>query len=318
MTTDLEQEMAEMDERRFKALTGLSKREFHKLLPAFTASHAEIRQETYEKNQAKRQRRSGAGQKGRLDTMRKKLFFILYYFKNYPTFDTLGDRFALDRSKACTNVHRLTAVLCRALANLGVLPKRQFHSVEEMKATLAKIEDLFVDATERPHHRPQDDEEQREKYSGKKKRHTVKNTVISNAQRVILFLGYTVCGRQHDYGLFKSEFPPEEDWFKTFKVWVDLGYLGFKGDYGALEVNIPHKKPRKSKTNPKPQLTAEQKEENRHLSSVRVVVEHAIGGMKRFTILIAQFRNHKEDFVDDVALVSAGLWNWKLSLQDIA
>jgi hypothetical protein len=317
MTTDFEQELAEMDERRFKALTGLSKQEFHKLLPTFAESHTEIQQENYAKNKTKRQRRPGAGQKGRLDTMRKKLFFVLYYLKNYPTFDTLGDRFALDRSKACTNAHKLTPVLCRALDKLGVLPQRKFNSVEEMEAVLAHIEELFIDATERPHQRPQDDHEQREKYSGKKKQHTVKNTVISNARRVILFLGYTACGHQHDYGLFKSEFPPELDWFKAFKVWVDLGYVGFQGDYAALEINIPHKKPRKSKTNPDPQLTTEQKEENRHVSSIRVVVEHAIGGLKRFNILVAKFRNRTADFDDDVALVSAGLWNWKLSLQNI-
>jgi len=316
MTTDFEQELAEMDERRFKALTGLSKQEFAQLLPAFAASHAEIRHENYEKNRAKRQRRPGAGQKGRLDTMRKKLYFVLYYLKNYPTFDTLGDRFSLDRSKACTNAHKLLPVLCRALAQLGVLPPRQFNSVEEMEAVLAHIEDLFIDATERPHHRPQDDEEQQEKYSGKKKQHTVKNTVISDARRVILFLGYTVSGHQHDYGLFKGEFPPELDWFTAFQVWVDLGYLGIKGDYIARAIHIPHKKPRKSKTNPDPQLTLEQKEENRHVSSIRVVVEHAIGGLKRFNILVVKFRNRIADFDDDVALVAAGLWNWKLSLQN--
>ena len=316
MTTNFEQELAEMDERRFKALTGLSKREFDQLLAAFAASHAEIQQENYEKHKAKRQRRPGAGPKGRLDTWRKKLFFVLYYLKNYPTFDTLGDRFGLDRSKACTNAHKLLPVLCRALAKLGVLPARQFHSVEEMAAVLAHIEELFIDATERAHHRPQDDDEQREKHSGKKKQHTVKNTVISDARRVILFLGYTVCGHQHDYGLFKSEFPPEVDWFKAFKVWVDLGYLGIQGDYTAREIHIPHKKPRKSKANPAPQLTAEQRAENRRLSGIRVVVEHAIGGLKRFNILVAKFRNRMADFDDDVALVAAGLWNWKLSLQN--
>ena len=316
MTTDFERELAAMDERQFKALTGLSKHEFQQLLAAFSESHAELRQEHYEKNKAKRQRRPGAGPKGRLDTMRKKLYFVLYYLKNYPTFDALGDRFGLDRSKACTNAHKLLPVLCRALDKLGVLPKRQFRDVEEMEAVLAHLEELFIDATERPHHRPQDDEEQREKYSGKKKQHTVKNTVISDARRVILFLGYTVCGHQHDYGLFKSEFPPAVDWFRTFKVWVDLGYLGIKGDYTAREIQIPHKKPRKSKANPEPQLTAEQREENRHLSRIRVVVEHAIGGLKRFNILVAKFRNRMADFDDAVALVAAGLWNWKLSLQN--
>jgi hypothetical protein len=40
--------------------------------------------------------------------------------------------------------------------------------------------------------RPKDATAQRQKYSGKKKRHMVKNTVISNACQMILFLGYTM------------------------------------------------------------------------------------------------------------------------------
>ncbi len=84
-----------------------------------------------------------------------------------------------------------------------------------------------------------------------------------------------------------------------------------------MEINIPHKKPRKSKANPNPTLTEEQKEENRAVSRVRVVVEHAIGGMKRFAILTQTFRNHKDNFVDTVAVIGAGLWNWKLRCQGV-
>jgi hypothetical protein len=128
-----------------------------------------------------------------------------------------------------------------------------------------------------------------------------------------LFLGYTVAGSIHDYRLFKEEFAVDEAWFATFKLWVDLGYLGIQKSYNALFISIPHKKPRKSKSNPNPSLTEEQKAENRDISRVRVVVEHAIGGMKRFAILVNKFRNRKAQFVDTVAVVGAGLWNWKLA-----
>ncbi|NJN98145.1 MAG: transposase [Anaerolineales bacterium] len=242
------------------------------------------------------------------------MFFLLYYLKTYPTFDVLGYHFDLDRSKACTNVHNLFPVLLRTLDGLKVLPQRQFNSLEDLQAAFADITELFIDATERPHCRPQEAQAQKEKFSGKSKRHTVKNTVITNAYRMILFLGYTIFGSKHDYGLFKSEFPPDQAWFKTFKLWVDLGYLGIKTDYEAVEINIPHKKPRKSKANPAPTLTDEQKEENRLISSIRVIVEHAIGGMKRFNALVAKFRNHKPDFVDDVAVAAAGLHNLIVSL----
>lgn len=308
----------EIDDRQLKALTGMTVVAFFKLLSIFTASYHEIMMEKYEKDQDTRQRKPSGGQKGRLDTMMKKLFFILYYLKVYPTFDVLGFHFKLDRSKACTNVHNLLPVLIRTLDKLGALPKRHFETIAELQQTFADIADLFIDATERPTQRPKDDETQRKKYSGKKKRHTIKNTVITNAFQMILFLGYTVFGSRHDYGLFKEEFPPEQNWFEVFMLWVDLGYLGIQEDYETLGIHIPHKKPRKSKDNPQPALTKEQKQENRQMSKGRVVVENAIGRMKRFRSLTDTFRNHKENIADDVALIAAGISNWLISLDTTA
>lgn len=314
MFIDLEQ----IDERQFKALTGLTRKAFHQLLPIFAQSYSEIRLKQYEQNLDRRQRRPGGGQKGRLNSMEKKLFFILYYLKVYPTFDVLGDRFALDRSRACTNVHALLPVLLRALDKTGALPARQFESVEEMQVAFAGIATLLIDATERPRQRPKDNQVQREHYSGKKRRHTVKNSVLASLCQQILFLGYTVAGSRHDYSLFKTEFAPGQDWFATFKVWLDLGYLGFQTDYKTLELHIPHKKPRKSKANPKPTLTAEQKTQNQELSRVRIVVENAICRMKRFRALTDVFRNRVATFIDDVVLVAAGLANWSLTLAQAA
>lgn len=110
--------------------------------------------------------------------------------------------------------------------------------------------------------------------------------------------------------MFKEEFPPGQQWFALICVLVDLGYLGIKKDYPEAEIHIPHKKPRKSKKNPAPELNQTQKEENRAVSQIRIFVEHAIGGMKRFGILVQSFRNRKDDFVDDVVAISAGLWNF--------
>ena len=80
----------------------------------------------------------------------------------------------------------------------------------------------------------------------------------------------------------------------------------------------PHKKPRKSKANPNPSLSPEQKAENQEISRVRVVVEQAIGGLKRVGILVQRFRNHTKDFVDEVGIIGAGLWNWKLRCKGIS
>ena len=49
------------------------------------------------------------------------------------------------------------------------------------------------------------------------------------------------------------------------------------------------------------------------LSRVRIFIEHAIGGMKRYNILVHVFRNRKADFEDDAVGICAGLWNFALS-----
>jgi hypothetical protein len=161
-------ELEKKDEREFKALTGLSKAAFNRLLPQFEQCLAAAKQAAYEKNQEQRQRQPGAGRKGKLATGEQKLFFILRYFKGYPTFDELGHEFDLDRSKACTNVHGLAPILLQTLSQLGMVPPRQFASVADMRAAFAGIEELFIDATERSQHRPQDGQAQKAQYSGKK------------------------------------------------------------------------------------------------------------------------------------------------------
>ena len=131
--------------------------------------------------------------------------------------------------------------------------------------------------------------------------------------KFIVFLGRTFSGHNHDYSMLKKELPPDVDWFTDINVLVDLGYLGMQSDYRGDQIAVPHKKPRKSKKNPNPELSAEQKAVNKILSQVRIFVEHAIGGMKRYNILVHSFRNHKENFEDDVIGICAGLWNLLLS-----
>jgi len=127
------------------------------------------------------------------------------------------------------------------------------------------------------------------------------------------FVGKTFPGSVHDYKMLKEEFAIDLPWFKDIKVVADLGYQGICTDYIGEEIRIPHKKPRKSKNNPNPQLTDEQKKENLVLSKMRIYVENAIGGMKKFNILNFAFRNKKENLCDDVIVVCAGLWNMSIT-----
>lgn len=131
--------------------------------------------------------------------------------------------------------------------------------------------------------------------------------------KYIAFLGETKPGRHHDYTLLKEAFPPEHPWFELITIFVDLGFQGIKSDYVGDDIHLPYKKPRKSKATPNPKLSDEQKGVNRSISQVRILVENAIAGLKRYNILNQPFRNRSVGFDDLVVSVSAGLWNFMLS-----
>ena len=133
--------------------------------------------------------------------------------------------------------------------------------------------------------------------------------MIATKEQVILFLGMTYLGSIHDFTLLKNEFSIRKKWFKYLQIWIDLGYLGFNKNYETKNTQIPFKKPRKSKKNPNPSLTKEQKEHNRFVAKHRIKVENAIGGMKRYNILTQKFRNKSTLLRDKVIFIAAGLWN---------
>jgi hypothetical protein len=61
------------------------------------------------------------------------------------------------------------------------------------------------------------------------------------------------------------------DWFGDIHVEVDLCYQGIQSDYRGDQMDIPIQKPRKSKKNPNPQLSDEQKAINKTLSQVCIL-----------------------------------------------
>lgn len=115
--------------------------------------------------------------------------------------------------------------------------------------------------------------------------------------------------------MFKKEFTPKSNWFKNFNIYVDLGYQGFADNYKTEKLFIPHKKPRKSKKNPNPELTKEQKDYNKTISTIRVKVEHAIAGIKRYGCFANRYRNKIDLTHDFFKLLSAALWNFNLTYQ---
>ncbi len=234
-------------DRLMKATAGLSVSEFNCLTLKFGQEIEVENWNRYERGveQGDRERKPGGGRMGNLRTVSEKLFFILLYFKCYPTFDLLGLLFDLNRSNACRNVQKLTPILEDALGKEMVLPDRKIDSLEELFGLFPEAKDIFIDGTERPIQRPKDREKQKNNYSGKKKMHTRKNLIISDKKRRIGYLSPTAEGKRHDYGIFKEVWPPPtRNYQENATFWLDLGFTGIDKDYPDLNVVMPKKKPK--------------------------------------------------------------------------
>lgn len=289
------------DERLLRALTGLNLKAFKQLKSAFAQSLAEVA--IPRRSQHPRQRKSGAGRKPRLLSVEDKLIYILFYFKCYPTFDLAGVLFDLDRSQANRWMHRLQPVLERALGQEMVLPKRKLTSMEAFIEAFPEVERVILDGTERPIQRAKDYDQQKQDYSGKKKRHTRTHLAAVSPDKRVLIFSQSYPGKDHDKGILNRE-----GWAEhipdAVKIQGDLGFQGLQNEY--VNVEIPHKKPKGGS------LSDEQKQENQALARERVICENAFAGLKRYGIAAQVYRNRIQGFDDRSMLTAAGLWNFYL------
>ena len=282
----------------FQSFTGLKLKAFQALLPAFCQAYEDDLDTRDKKRKQKRRRERGGGRQGTMKTMEDKLVFILFYFKFYPVQEVQGYFFGMGQTQACDWIHRLAPILNRALGYEKQLPARKSRDVEKILTSCAGLE-FIIDGTERPIRRPKDNARQKENYSGKKKRHTIKNNVVSDKRtRKVVVLSKTCQGKKHDKKMADEQdihFPVGS------KLWKDTGYQGYEPENAALFQ--PTKKPKGK------ELTTAQKEQNRQISKVRIRVEHSIGGVKVFGIVREIYRNMREGFDDLVMETACGLHN---------
>jgi len=141
---------------------------------------------------------------------------------------------------------------------------------------------------------------QKQFYSGKKRRHTIKTQVLVDKKTKQVICTAFSNGKRHDFRLFKeskTKIHPE------IKAVTDTGYQGIQRLHGNSE--LPRKKTKK-----KP-LTKEDKKKNQELASKRVVNENVIGMLKRFKIIADKYRNRRKRFALRFNLI-AGIYNLEL------
>lgn len=287
--------------RVFQCLTGLTLQAFQQLLAAFLGAYEQALDQQDAERESPRQRQRGGGRKSALAAMEDKLVFILVYFRLYPIQEVQGLLFGLGQPQANEWIHRLTPILNAALGHEQQLPARRAADLEQILTRCPGLE-FIIDGVERPIQRPQDPQRQKDCYSGKKKRHTVKNIVINDKRtKKVKGLGRTQVGKKHDKAAADDEvyrFP------QGSQVWKDTGFQGYEPE--QTTTHQPKKKPRGG------ELTALEKAENRAISSVRIRVEHSIGGVKVFQITHAVYRNHRPAFDDLVMETACGLHNLRI------
>lgn len=287
--------------RLFQNFTGLRLEAFAHMLPSFGDCYEADLDERDEARETARRRGRGGGRISAIPSMADKLVFILFYFRHYPMQSLQGFLFNMSQPQASDWIHRLTPILNEALGVEHQLPARTSTDLEKLLQACPELE-FMLDGTERRVRRPKNAKQQRAKYSGKKKAHTVKNNVITEKKTgKIRGLSPTVDGKTHDKKLADEQnlkFPA------TSRLWQDTGFQG----YAPPNVTIiqPKKKPRGG------ELTFEEKAQNTAISKQRVTVEHSIGGIKVFGIVGQVFRNVKTSFDDLVMETACGLHNLRL------
>ncbi|ALE37908.1 transposase [Leptospira interrogans serovar Hardjo-prajitno] len=92
----------------------------------------------------------------------------------------------------------MVEALFLSLGSMNTLPANEISDLKRKLKKLKKLKYVIIDGTERPLRRPTDKDLQKEFYSGKKKRHTIKNLILTNKDKAILFLSNTISDKTHD------------------------------------------------------------------------------------------------------------------------
>lgn len=285
----------------FRSFTGLELSEFDSIYKEIESKYPEY--EIKRLSKRKRKRNIGAGNHFKLQ-IRDRFLMLLVYYKLYITHTLAGFLFDLDQS----NVHRDIQYMEPIVKSCIPLPQklynitRRLRTVEEVELYFPGFK-AFIDSTEQEIQRPKNKKKQKEYYSGKKKKHTVKTQLMVNKEGKILYKSNQhKKGRQHDYSVYKDEHPITPPQVENY---YDLGYVGVETDFPDLKAVLPIKKKHNIK------LTKKEKRYNKKHSRQRVIVEHTICRVKKFGIMGNKYRNRLKRY-DVMSDIVSGLVNYRI------
>jgi len=140
-----------------------------------------------------------------------------------------------------------------------------------------EVETLLVDSFETPVPRPSNNQRQKRRYSGKKKRHTLKTPILTDQKGRILDIDSGHRGPPADVTIWNQTALPEA--LREQPKLGDKAYIG-----AEMAVRTATKKPKGG------DLTEPQKAANKQLAQERMYVEHSIRRVKGYRILRDEYR----------------------------
>lgn len=221
--------------------------------------------------------------------IQEQILLTLVYLYQYPSFLFVGVQFGVSESTANTIFQYCLPILNELLPPSILEQVKKKVGDQEVVKEILTLHELTVDSTEQPIERPTDNQEQKECFSGKKKKHTLKNQliVLPKGQDIVdIKIGEK--GPVSDIKIFREQqkkFDPNQK-FKGDKAYV-----------GGFQMSTPHKKPKNQ------ELSLEQKEENKIFSANRIFVEHLIGKLKNFRIAAERFRLKRSNYESVISTV---------------
>jgi len=250
----------------FLSVTGMNLQQFQTLLPQFEQVYAKAEQKRKRKvvrTGQKRQRRIGGGARFN-NSMADRLLMLLLYYRLYLTQEFMTLLFkAEDKSVICRSIQLMRPVFEsvlpvpeRALSRILSLAdkeqkrrKKRIGSVEEFRQAYPELT-FIIDGVEQPKRKPKAPAKRKSDYSGKKKRHTLKQIVISTPAGIIVDQSPSVGGRPHDFKVFKDDHGSRSVCaeFKDYRVTM-YGDSGFDG-MSALSLTRRSQAQRKSAAQP--------------------------------------------------------------------
>jgi hypothetical protein len=283
----------------FRHLTGLTVAAFDALaadvVPAVETAHRKSL------DRPDRERAIGAGGEFGLTTA-DQLLLAVVWLRQYPTQEVLGFLFGVSDSTALRAVRRCLPALEQAGKDTMRMPDPGPGRRKKLPAVLADTPGLAVviDTFEQRTHRPR--RRQRAYYSGKKKAHTLKSQVgVDEESGRVVDVSDSVPGPWADIKLLKKS-----RLLKRLPAGVggigDLAYVGIADLHPEGLGAAPRRKPRGRERPP------EDRKYNRAFSRRRIIVEHAIGRLRRFRSVAHVNRHRRKGHAARVWAV-AGLVN---------